>query len=183
MGDHNSISENGDNPDIDTKNAFAASELFKSLFHEGMDLVKEVAAYLDGPGRIEAQGMPRDGNLLYTKASMLLTTRLMQMASWLLVHRAVGEGEITAQAARSGDNLVVVEAPDARLEELQADLPEGLRGLAQRCQALQERIARLDRAMIDDRQQPSAPDGLNSQLDQLRAAFSPGQPDGGTEET
>ena len=32
---------------------------------------------------------------------MRLTTRLMQLASWLLLQRAVNEGEITAENART----------------------------------------------------------------------------------
>ena len=33
----------------------AASDAFKSLFKEGMTLVEEAAAYLDGPGREESR--------------------------------------------------------------------------------------------------------------------------------
>jgi len=37
----------------------AGSEAFKSLFKEGMYLVELSAAYLDGPGRLEAKALPR----------------------------------------------------------------------------------------------------------------------------
>ena len=37
----------------------AGSPRFKSLFRDGMDLVEQVAAYLDGPGRDEAKNLPR----------------------------------------------------------------------------------------------------------------------------
>ena len=37
---------------------------------------------------------------------MRLTTRLMQIASWLLVQRAVAEGEITADQAQAEKNRV-----------------------------------------------------------------------------
>ena len=48
---------------------------------------------------------PRSSNaapaLVYATESMRLTTRLMQLASWLLLHRAVKEGEMTlAQASK-----------------------------------------------------------------------------------
>lgn len=54
-----------------------------------MDLVEETAAYLDGVGCVEAKALDRAVNLTYATESMRLTTRLMQLASWLLLHRAV----------------------------------------------------------------------------------------------
>src|SRR3954463_6861196 len=73
---------------------FAASELFDRTFQEGMELVEETAAYLDGAGRHDSKALSRAGALAYASASMKLTTRLMQMASWLLVQRAVREGDM-----------------------------------------------------------------------------------------
>src|SRR6202165_2435034 len=71
------------------------SAAFGTLFREGMDLVEETAAYLDGAGRAEARALERSVSLTYATESMRLTTRLMQLASWLLLHRAVMEGEMT----------------------------------------------------------------------------------------
>lgn len=71
---------------------FARSELFDRTFQEGMELVEETAAYLDGDGRRESKLLSRSTALLYAGESMKLTTRLMQIASWLLVQRAVREG-------------------------------------------------------------------------------------------
>ena len=71
---------------------FAASELFERTFQEGMDLVEETAAYLDGGGRQESKLLSRNAALAYAGESMRLTTQLMQVASWLLVQRAVREG-------------------------------------------------------------------------------------------
>src|ERR1700710_971154 len=78
---------------------FARSELFQRTFQEGMDLVEETAAYLDGSGRQASKLLSRNAALAYATESMRLTTRLMQVASWLLVQRAVKEGEMEAQAA------------------------------------------------------------------------------------
>src|SRR5471030_68512 len=69
------------------------SAAFGTLFREGMDLVEETAAYLDGAGRAEAKALERAVSLTYATESMRLTTRLMQLASWLLLHRAVKEGD------------------------------------------------------------------------------------------
>ena len=75
------------------------SAAFGTLFREGMDLVEETAAYLDGDGRTEAKALERSVSLTYATESMRLTTRLMQLASWLLLHRAVKEGEMTLSQA------------------------------------------------------------------------------------
>ena len=79
----------------------ANSQAFAALFRDGMALVEETATYLDGPGRQESKKLDRAAALAYATESMRLTTRLMQLASWLLLHRAVKEGEMShAQAAR-----------------------------------------------------------------------------------
>src|ERR1700722_7324420 len=78
---------------------FARSELFDRTFQEGMELVEETASYLDGSGRQESKALDRNAALGYASESMRLTTRLMQVASWLLVQRAVREGDMDAALA------------------------------------------------------------------------------------
>src|ERR1700742_2793118 len=78
---------------------FAASELFDRTFQEGMELVEETATYLDGAGRQDSKLLSRSAALAYAGESMRLTTRLMQVASWLLVQRAVREGDMNAADA------------------------------------------------------------------------------------
>ena len=73
----------------------AASGTFKTLFRDGMALVEETAAYLDGAGRDDAKTLQRATALAYASESMRLTTRLMQIASWLLLQRAINEGEMS----------------------------------------------------------------------------------------
>ena len=41
----------------------AAAELFERTFREGMDLIAEVSAYLDGIGRLDSRRMTRDRRL------------------------------------------------------------------------------------------------------------------------
>jgi regulator of CtrA degradation len=79
----------------------ASSQAFADLFRDGMALVEETATYLDGPGRQQSKKLERTAALAYATESMRLTTRLMQLASWLLLHRAVKEGEMSlAQASK-----------------------------------------------------------------------------------
>ncbi len=77
----------------------ANSDVFAALFRDGMALVEETASYLDGPGRAESKKLERNAALAYATESMRLTTRLMQLASWLLLHRAVKEGEMSLAQA------------------------------------------------------------------------------------
>ena len=86
---------------IDFAERLANSETFSTLFRDGMGLVEETAAYLDGEGRVESKSLPRAASLAYATESMRLTTRLMQMASWLLLQRAGNEGEMTPEQAGS----------------------------------------------------------------------------------
>ena len=88
------------------------SAAFGTLFREGMDLVEETAAYLDGAGRTEAKALDRSVSLTYATESMRLTTRLMQLASWLLLHRAVKEGEMTLTQANREKTKVKLSAAD-----------------------------------------------------------------------
>ncbi len=78
---------------------FARSELFDRTFEEGMTLVEETAAYLDGAGRHDSKILSRNAALAYASESMRLTTRLMQVASWLLV-AARGQGRRDGRRGR-----------------------------------------------------------------------------------
>src|ERR1700734_892803 len=82
-----------------TLQSFTASALFERTFDEGMSLVEETARYLDAKGRLESRDLPRKAALLYAGESMRVTTRLMQAASWLLVQRAVHDGDMEAGIA------------------------------------------------------------------------------------
>src|SRR6202790_570943 len=91
----------------------AGSQTFSTLFRDGMALVEETAAYLDGPGRKESKLLERAAALAYATESMRLTTRLMQLASWLLLHRAVNEGEMSLAQASQEKSKVKLSVSDA----------------------------------------------------------------------
>lgn len=148
---------------------FARSELFDRTFHEGMELVEETAAYLDGDGRRESKLLSRSTALAYAGESMKLTTRLMQIASWLLVQRAVREGDMTAAAAcdaryRLADRAAISEVSDP-------ELPIALVEYLVRTEKLYDRVLHLDRRMYLDEPEVDAVNPVQSQLDRLTAAF------------
>lgn len=153
---------------------FVGSEAFKALFREGMSMVEDAAAYLDGPGRDEARLLSRHAALSYASESMRLTTRLMQIASWLLVQRAVAEGEITPGEALQEKTRVRLAAHDATDTGAAsvAELPLRLQELILASRRLHARLQHLDRLIGDDRPTPvPAASPAVSQQDRLRAAF------------
>src|SRR6185436_2585759 len=95
----------------------ASSQVFSDLFRDGMALVEETASYLDGAGRTESKKLERGAALAYATESMRLTTRLMQLASWLLLHRAVKEGEMSLAQANKEKTKVKLSAGDASDEQ------------------------------------------------------------------
>ena len=103
----------------------ATSQNFSQLFRDGMKLVEETAAYLDGPGRQESKRLDRSASLGYATESMRLTTRLMQLASWLLLHRAVNEGEMSLAQANKERTKVKL-GGDERPDDASGSLPERL---------------------------------------------------------
>ncbi|MGH6717489.1 MAG: DUF1465 family protein [Bradyrhizobium sp.] len=151
----------------------ANSAAFGNLFREGMDLVEETAAYLDGVGRAEARALDRPASLTYATESMRLTTRLMQLASWLLLHRAVKEGEMTLNQANREKTKVKLSAADPGPTEMVAKLPVQLQDLIARSMSLQTRVRRLDSTMHASSSEGPAAIGnpLVPQLNALKAAF------------
>ena len=152
---------------------FASSELFDRTFQEGMELVEETATYLDGEGRQESKLLSRNAALAYAAESMRLTTRLMQVASWLLVQRAVREGDMAPAAAcedryrlNADDIARAAEADVAR-----GELPPGLTRLADRAERLYERVRHLDRRMYLESQTSEPANAVLGHLDRLKNAF------------
>jgi regulator of CtrA degradation len=150
---------------------FARSELFERTFQEGMELVEETAGYLDGEGRQESKLLSRNAALAYAAESMRLTTRLMQVASWLLVQRAVREGDMPPAAACE-DRYRLNEDPARGADADRGGLPPGLLSLVERAERLYERVRHLDQRMYVEAAgaaQPKNP--VLSHLDRLKSAF------------
>ncbi|SDR63274.1 regulator of CtrA degradation [Rhizobiales bacterium GAS113] len=157
--------------------SFVSSEQFTGLFREGMGLVEETATYLDGKGREDSKRLSRQGALGYATESMRLTTRLMQLASWLLLQRAVGEGELSRlQAERDKARISWKDAQLPSSTEALAHLPQGLLALIARSMRIQERICHLDRqitaSLAGNAKAPTAGDNpVNEQITRLRSAL------------
>jgi regulator of CtrA degradation len=152
----------------------AGSQSFAELFREGMTLVEETAGYLDGDGRAHAKALGRSAALAYATESMRLTTRLMQIASWLLLHRAVNEGEMSLVQARKEKTRVKV-GLDHRNEDAESLLPAPLQELIARSLRIQERVQRMDATLHRPQHEAPAVNPIERQLGLIKAAFAPGQ--------
>jgi regulator of CtrA degradation len=153
---------------------FAASDQFDAIFKEGMALVEHTARYLDGPGRLEARKLRGPLSVLYATESMRLTTRLLELASWLMIRRALKSGEISAEEARTKRQRVKLKGP-GRPSHVKGflDLPTGLQRLIEQSFSLNDRIVRLDRAMelaLDEATPADNPVG--AQVSRLQEAFA-----------
>ncbi|MEZ5818214.1 MAG: DUF1465 family protein [Hyphomicrobiaceae bacterium] len=154
---------------------FASSQQFDQVFREGMSLVEATANYLEGQGRRDAKAVGATASVLYASESMRLTTRLLELASWLVIRRALKAGEITleeAQVKRRRLKLTAIGRPE-HVREF-ASLPDKLKELISASFALHDRIVLLDRAL--ERPEPVVsdivPNPVAEQVDRLSAAFA-----------
>lgn len=153
---------------------FIHSEAFTAIFDEGMNLVEEVASYLDGDGRYEAAKLSPEIAHYYISESLKLTTRLMQIASWLLLQRAWAEGDLSLDQLKNEKTRLNLYTPDTKVpldyfENLPARLQEFI-GLALR---LHSRILHLELLLNDYSQpMPILPNPVISQIDMLRQVFA-----------
>ena len=152
----------------------AGSEAFKALFKEGMGLVETAASYLDGSGRQQSKLLARPVALAYATESMRLTTRLMQIASWLLLRRAVAEGEISPTQALSEKHRVRLTRQDVACDkEIFAQVPPDFVDLCEKSLRLQSRVIHLDQSIQAARaiHEGQAPTAVEAHWARLRDAF------------
>jgi regulator of CtrA degradation len=105
---------------------------------------------------------------------MRLTTRLMQIASWLLLQRAVNEGEISRENARTEKEKVQFSAtPSERGGPGYDHLPVKLRDFIDQGDRLFDRVTQLD--LLERGKMPEAAsgqvNGIADQFSRLHAAF------------
>lgn len=151
-----------------------ASGGFDLLYREGMGLIEEVAAYLDSEGRAQSKVLGREAAFIYATESMRLTTRLMQLASWLLLQRAVNEGEISSEQARSEKSKVKFSAlPSDRGGPGWDEIPDRMKHYIGKGDRLFERVVKFDRIERGEELPPDedGENALSGQMDRLKAAF------------
>lgn len=163
-------------PSPERMNAFTGGKVFERVFAEGMALVEEAATYLDGTGRDQSKTLPREAGLTYAAWSMELTTRLMQAASWLVMQKAVKDGDMRREEALAQKYRLTRESSPLNADAQRSNgLPPVFLDLIDRSEALYERICRLDTALYVEKAPTKAADNpVTSQLMRLQDAAEDG---------
>lgn len=114
---------------------------FNRLYEETMALIEKTAAYIDSEGRIVARSLSAEVSALYAKEAMYLSTRLMQIASQLLLLRAEREGELSSEQIKKEIIKISLHTPTLELETSHWDeLPEIFRQFVAHSLRLEARI-------------------------------------------
>lgn len=160
---------------VSTPEAFTGGKLFDTVFTRGMALVEETAAYLDGPGREQSKTLPREAGLTYSAWSMELTTRLMQAASWLVMQKAVRDGEMRREDASARKYRIRRDEPPLDpAAQKDRGLPPRFLELVGRAEALFEQICRLDEALYPPVRSKAPANPVSDQLAALQKAAETG---------
>jgi regulator of CtrA degradation len=160
---------------VDFLSRFTASEQFDKVFRQGMSLVEETANYLDGPGRQDARRLDRHGAVAYATESMRLTTRLMQLASWLLLQRAVGAGEMKQEEVlKERHRISLADIGKGHPLTGAEQLPAALLDIVERSLLLHQRILKFDAMLGGGAASGPAPvqSPVMSQIDRIAAVFA-----------
>jgi regulator of CtrA degradation len=96
----------------------------------------------------------------------------MHVASWLLLQRAVNEGELSAEDAGREKTKVRINALDPLDPEVLSLLPPRLVELIEQSFRLHDRVQHLDAAIYSRREPELADNAVATQIDLLRAAFA-----------
>ncbi|UNE54002.1 DUF1465 family protein [Bartonella machadoae] len=151
----------------------AFENAFNRLYEETMTLIEETATYIDTEGKFVARSLSAEISALYAKEAMFLSTRLMQIASQLLLLRAEREGEMTTEQIQKEIAKVSLHTPTLELESAHwQELPEAFRHFVARSLRLEARMQymRADRESelfhIAEEENP-----VGKQIELLKTAF------------
>ena len=147
------------------------SAQFERLFADGMALVERTAAYLDSEGRSEAKRLQGPVSVAYATESMRLTTRLLELASWLLIRRSLKNGEITTEEANAKRARLKIGGSGRPSHNAHfGSLPESLRALIEESFQMSDRVLQIDRVI--EAPTGNAGDPVGDQRARLETAFA-----------
>ncbi|HLO76472.1 MAG TPA: DUF1465 family protein [Magnetospirillum sp.] len=122
---------------------------FHRTYDETMDLMVEARNYMAYVERRERERAGTMTGLRMSCEAMRITSRLTQVMAWLMIQRAVHEGEIDLGEAMGESNRL--SGGDVCLDDTFSSdqtLPHGLRSLMDRSFRLYQRVARIEEQMI-----------------------------------
>ncbi|MGE5516732.1 MAG: DUF1465 family protein [Bacteroidota bacterium] len=122
---------------------------FRRTYDETLDLMVEARNYMAYVERRERERAGLMAGLRMSCEAMRVTSRLTQVMAWLMMQRAVHDGEIAVEQALIEENRLSG-GEVCWDDSFSADvtLPNGLRSLLARSLQLYQRVARLEQQMI-----------------------------------
>ena len=151
----------------------AFHKAFSRLYDEGMELIEKTADYIDGEGKAASRILSSEASSLYAAEAMRMSTRLMQVASWLLLFRAAREKEMSEEQINLEKAKVCLNTPSLGADNAHwLELQEAFRRLVEMSLRIEERVRHMDRdvesALTSD---TSETNPVCNQIDLLKAAF------------
>jgi regulator of CtrA degradation len=127
----------------------AQTVIFTRTYDETLDLIVEARNYLTHMRPTASQNSLALQDLRANCEALRVTSRLTQVMAWLMIQRAVCDGEISASEACEEKNRL--SGRNVCLDASAADddrIPPGLRSLLTRSLRLYQRISRLEEMVI-----------------------------------
>ncbi len=121
------------------------AKFINHTFDETMHLLEEARDYSRHYWKEDVRGLPNDENMRFTGEKMRLTARLSEIMAWVMVHKAVAGGEMTAEQAQAGEYHL--SAHDICLADNRGKpdaCPERLNGMLDRSRDLYCRVIKMD---------------------------------------
>lgn len=122
---------------------------FRRTYDETMTLMVEARNYMAYVERRERQRLTVVSGLRMSCEAMRVTSRLTQVMAWLMMQRAVHEGEVEVTEALSDNNRL--SGAEVCLDDTFSEdetLPGGLRSLLDRSFRLYQRVVQLEAQMM-----------------------------------
>ena len=142
-------------PDSRTSHSDGATNIVETgalvarTYDEALALTREVRDYIAGQAPADKAALDHDTQLVASCEEMRVTARMTQVMAWLMLQRAVSDGEVERDTAAKPENRLG--GQDTCLAEPAIDpefLPDRLTDLLARSRQLYDRIQRLD-LMLD----------------------------------
>ena len=114
-------------------------------FDETLQLLEEALDYSTHYRKEDVRGLPKDECIRVTGERMRLTARLSEIMAWVMVHKAVAHGDITAEQAQSAEyHLSAHDVCVADSLDNAPDFPERLGGMLDHSRHLYARVIKMD---------------------------------------
>ncbi len=123
--------------------------VFTRTYDETLDMIVEARNYMAHADARERRSRGGQTDLRFSCEALRVTSRLTQVMAWLMLQRAVQEGEISAEeACLEGNRLSGQDVCLDTVGVADGNLPSGLRSLLERSYHLYQRVSRLEQMVL-----------------------------------